>query len=1033
MLNTSKDIVFVCKDEDVVHLIIKAAKLTKENILDREGRTSILHSEAIKETVRGSPKFTFFKYFTDIENNKELSKEWANSLFHLVANRSFPKYEEDIHRYFTSLAQRLPRQRGKIEKLRQELHLFIHNLWCVRAVILPTVYSRLPFEIVASENEINPETNKPKKIRKPIAVSCYPEILKIVHSPFITPPFNKEFVDHISESAINNLYWYAHRIIRAMDAWDLTDLNEDHIKAYRDATKETIGFAKSTVWLVALVDIYEKRLGFSSELINQEFESTSLSLKDNPAKWLNTEQAKLNPHHMEWEGYFKEYSDGFIESGYSSGHKLQATLRRAILEPLLRQNSPFPPVHEYSREHLGIMKTRLKERVASSTLDNYLRNAKSFLLWLEIAITGFKSPFFDKIDLPLARRRKNTAKVLAPEGSHLVMLTYNYAICEWIEYINFHADKNIKNAIIMKTNKKHIIDTEASGFTPIYRIGGEYRPIHGIPSALLSPIRVSENIKRNGALKANAIYPHTAHITALIMETGIRLIHCRWLDANTYGKPAYRPIINPKSYGVNKIHINTDKSHGPWDATVSDSVVSILDSQLKFRNTFLRGKDAPTWYDQKNNSYFGKIRPLFATTAPNHKQEDSFRVIGDKICREYFKTLIRTFSFEMLQREETLELALVQNTDGLDLLEFANDNSVKISVTPHSMRSQVVSDKITILPPDAIKEITGHTDDAHVIYYAQLKNSLLDTNEKAQADKFMTEIDSAITNTQTKESPLQQALRGDNLGAVLVEFGAVSFGNMDEKNQLKDGVAKLKKLNEESPFKDGLNSPLYFDSTHICPFGNQCPPDIVSIFNSSRKHCGECPYSIKTVDHIPVIAMKLRQYTDYLDEAQSLLTEAKNRKEPMSNMGHELQSKKYYANEIAAWTTTHSLLCRMANNLSKKDQWLVEKPEIISKQLSQVKATDELTLALVKINDAETSATYMTPQLKAQVSKLRKKLLISTKEYEKLMVEPEGYTLLNEFKGLISTVCQLSGISIHELAYELEKLPTGSTLALGLK
>ncbi|WP_413766536.1 hypothetical protein, partial [Vibrio vulnificus] len=67
-------------------------------------------------------------------------------------------------------------------------------------------------------------------------------------------------------------------------------------------------------------------------------------------------------------------------------------------------------------------------------------------------------------------------------------------------------------------------------------------------------------------------------------------------------------------------------------------------------------------------------------------------------------------------------LDLIGNLGRLELMK----GDKAIPITPHSMRSQVVSDKITILPPSIIKRTTGHATDSHVIYYAQVSSSYLD-------------------------------------------------------------------------------------------------------------------------------------------------------------------------------------------------------------------------------------------------------------------------------------------------------------------
>ncbi|EGR2781349.1 hypothetical protein DLH94_09040 [Vibrio parahaemolyticus] len=1032
MINTTKDLQILCDDDNVKSAIVEAARLTEKIILNFEGRQSVSIEEAVRENSRKRLKFCFIQYFKDIKNNQELSKTWLNSMFHLVANRTATEYRKNISNYFTEESKQLPKQRAKLDKLRMHLHLFFHCLWCVKAALLPTSYSRLPYEVVSHPTEVD-DKGKPKKYNQYLGEEFYPQFLKLARSPLLQKPYDHRINDHIPKSSLKNIDWYAHRVIRAQDVWTIDDLKESHLNEYSNLKgKDDLGFMKTTGWFSAIVDVYEDELGFDSDGLTVIRHSPGAL---NPSDWLTKKEAQNNPNHLIWMKLFQEYAEEYIDQGYTSAKKYQATLRRVILEPLLAEGISFPTVLEYNREHLKVSRAHLKRReLKSTTIDGYLRKQKDFLAWLETKTKGFKSPFLDKIDLPKVRRPPGTTKTLVQEDSYTVILSYNYAICEFIEYINFHASKELRERLVMMTNNKCLINTEEWGFLPLYRINGALKAIKFIPSTLLSPIRVSQIIKERGALKDNVLYPHYSNLIAIIMETGFRGIHARWLDANTYNSVALTPNpLYPRGYGINKVHVNTDKSHGPWDAKVSDAVLYTLNSQLRFKTTFLRGPDTPIWYNNVKNSPFGKITPLFAIASPNCKVYGSFHVAGENTLLNYFYNLLRAFSFEMLQRDDTKSLSLVSNDCDLNMLEFVNDSSIKIMPTVHSCRSQVVSDRITVLPPHIIKELTGHTDDAHVYYYAQVKDRVIVRHEDATKEKFISEIESAITDTQSESSALKKALRSKSLGEVLLSFGAISLSDCSPTNHIRDGLKRLADLDRSKPFRTELSEQLYFDTTHLCPFGNLCPDDIIQRFGYGKKHCGECPYAIKTVDHLPAISMKLRKYTDSLNEVQKVINEARKRKESSSVMSDELSDKKFFADEIAAWSLVHSLLSKMTNDLSKREQWLVDKPEIISQHLTQLKASNELTLTLLKINDAEKSSVYMTPTLKAKVSKLRKQLLVSTKDYEKLLIEPEGFELLHEFKGIINTLCRISGISLQELGDKLDKLPNGSILALDIK
>lgn len=1027
MINTTDDLIFVCLDKEVRPLIIKAAKLTEKIIFDFEGVKSVTIEQAERENAREIVRFSFIQYFGDIENNPNLSKSWLNSLFLTVTRRTIAERNKLLPSFFTESAKLLPQQKSKIGKLCTHLHLFFHNIWCLKIALLPTSYSRLPKEkIKHPEKKINSK-GIIITIDVPIGEEFYPEFLKLARSPLLKKNYDSKVNDQLPESSYDNINWYAHRVVRAMDVWDLQDLKLSHILDFSKTNKSELGFAKNTIWLAAIVDVHQDLLGFDSRKIA----STRFSNSNcDPEDWLTTTEKQINPHHMKWEGYFSKYREELINAGYTNALKTPVNLRSIILAPLLSEKLPFPDILEYKREHLSISKTHMQNKgLKNTTLDRYLRDMESFLMWLESTIPEFKSPFLAKVDLPKSRRPSGTTKPLLPEGSFPVALSYNYGICEFIKYVNYEMRSEARRVLISTTHTKIVINTEACGFVPIFFCNGVIRTIKEIPSILLAPIRTSTRIREFGSLKDSVIYPHAPHITAVLMETGIRKIHLRWLDVHSYNSTSLeRNSLYPRGYGINRIHVNTDKSHGAWDAKVSDSVLDILEEQFKFRETYLNGVDTPRWYNNIKNSPFGKVTPLFACASQALTKVDSFPVVSDSAISDYFKRLIRSLSYELLKNNDTRHLAICSNTNQLSLLEFVNDNTVKVKQTPHSCRSQVVSDKITMLAPSVIKEMTGHTDEAHVIYYAQIKDSVINTYQRASGNQFLSEIENAIINVQSDESPIKKALRGNNLGDVLINFGAFSFDDVTNSTEILSGITKMKELSCES----SLISEIHFDTTHICPFNNSCPNEIKKRFYG-KKRCGECPYSIKTIDHLPAIGMKLRKYTDKLTEVQSILDEAKRRNESPANLKDEIEEKQLYANEIAAWSASHSLLSKMEKDLSKKEKWLIEKPEIISKRLSQCKASNELTLTLLKINDAEQSAAYMTPSLKAKVSKLRKQLLVSTKNYEKLLIEPEGYLLLSEFKGIISSICQLSGISPVELGDKLNQLPNGHNLALEIK
>lgn len=153
------------------------------------------------------------------------------------------------------------------------------------------------------------------------------------------------------------------------------------------------------------------------------------------------------------------------------------------------------------------------------------------------------------------------------------------------------------------------------------------------------------------------------------------------------------------------------------------------------------------------------------------------------------------------------------------------------------------------------------------------------------------------------------------------------------------------------------------------------------------------------------------------------MNEAKARSEDMKAYVSDITLKKFYSDEISAWATSITCLDSMAHNLSQNDKWLVGKPEFIRSKLTKLKSSNELTNTLIRIEEAVSYSEFLTPQLKARVTLLRNKVLAQTGQFKALLGEaPTGADLLSEFKGIIKSICDVTGINVNDLPHELKKI-----------
>lgn len=1039
---------FICRDEDVRTLIIKAAKETEKEICSFYGYdvNKVTVDMAIRENARNVVMLSFTQYFRDIEDNQELNtpegaKAWLKKLFDLIVNSPARVVIHNLPLYFTEASQCHPLPKPKLGKCATFLHYFFHKVWCVKLALLPPSYSRYP-----TLKQLDPIATKEKKKKTylsiPLGEHNAPQFLALARSSISEKPYDSDVNALIPDSAHTNISWYAHRVVRAQDVWDLNDLTSEHINDYLSLEgKKDLGFQRTTSWLSPIVTIHSNELGFDATIFNRKVNPKFKNhqtiihlLTGDPDSWLTDDQIKANPENKAWVKKINKYVSELGDAGYTNAPKQRSLLIKNILEPLILNNECIPSPQAYSRKHWLITTKKRKEDLSSTSWGAAVRTCNNFFEWLVGETDDFKNPISRLIDIPKTRRSQGTTKKLLPEGTYQIVLTYNYAIAEFIKFVNYNLSSESRHKLVNYAISHDTIEPYKWGITPIYYVEGKPKEINEISTKLLSSIASAPPQTNNRGTSDHLILPNRTNIISILMETGIRLKHIQWLDEETYNKPSLpRNSITPRGYGINKIHVNTDKSHGAWDCVTCDAVLDTCENQAKFKSDFLLGDNEPTWYGRTENSPFGKVHPLFATVNGTRTYTKSFPITDQGNVSSYWKNLIRQVSFDLLKYESTSHFAAVDNPDDLELRSFLHQNRIKVEQTPHGCRSQVVSDRITMLPPNLIGELTGHVDEAHVIYYAQVKESQIKKHEEASAEQVIKQIAKATINTQGN-SALKRGLVGDDLGAVIANFGAISFEYSNKEEQKTGGITRLLELNRKSNFStQGISSALYFDTTHICPFNNQCPNDVLTTLKGD-KPCGQCPYSVKTIDHIPAITSKIRKMADHLNELQSIISQCKERKEPQSNYSTISEERNNIAHEISAWSATLHILSSMTEQIKHKDKWLTEKPEFLEKHLSQFKASNELTLTLAKMADAENSATYMTPSLKAKMTKLRKTLLISTKNFEELLHEPDNYELLHEVKGIVSSVCALSGLSTTELGNEIMKLNnTSKPLLVDLK
>lgn len=1003
--NNTDDLIWLCKDEDIGKAAIEALELTRAVIKKANGVkvvTEAMYNKYVREHL---PLYTIFRYFNDI-THEDIDKAWVDGIYRLT-NLNYKEVKNVIINFLPPTAQNLSVNQAQARALRRDLGILIHCLWATKKALLPLRYGGLP--------EYNSGSNKSYEF----AFDAYPELLKLVRAPFNESLSDtSDLTKHMPATSLKNFNWYAYRFVRSCAAWDVEDITPELLS---EMSSDKRKIAPRTIdWYLALIDVFPNRVNFTKgDLYAIDIGGLfgGSKKKSNPElsfKYIAPSVLEENPNINNWVEEGTEYVKLLANKGIKSYYTHTLAIGK-VLKGFIAHETPVPSLHELNRkEHLAIIKDALRKNVSDENANAQMYKIEEFFDYLEKMYPGsFVNLISRKLDYKVTKRRQKTAKKIVAEGTFASFLSYLYGVAEWLWYINeVYAEKT--PYINKFNNRDKILNPAESGFQPLFIVDGKYYPIKEIPRKNLSTSYSTGS--PTSQLVETTVMPHFVHLAIVMAETGIRQMHLRWLDKDLYDKDVDRLGFNERAYVPTKLWVNTDKSHGPWQADVSESVMGILDRQKLWRSKYLRGKDTPVPYDGFENSEFDDIRPLFAAATSGASYNDVFSTCNDATYRIQYRHFFAAFSWTFAQVGESppIDVSSFESLEDLvATLPIAVGTSIMDGHTPHGMRSQIVSDNITILPPSVIQRITGHSNPAHIMYYAQVNEGYLEHQQAAHNREFKGFIAPMMIDAKSKDSRLNHAMKKDPLNA-LQDFGGVSFGN--------DKKSGLKQIKESLKGKKSIDEIIAFNSTHMCPFNNECPPDAVNKELEGFKTCGACPYSIKTCDHMSAIGGKIRSFSDKAAELDKTIREAKDAEDDMENYQGEIALKKHYVNEIAAWAISVNVLEHMAETLKHRDTWLVDKPEFITKELQGFEASNELTNLLVRIEEAQGHQEFMTPQLKAKVMQFRNKVLVKTGQFQQLMNETSSSTaLMAEFKGIIKSVCDITGIGVNELPQALEK------------
>lgn len=510
----------------------------------------------------------------------------------------------------------------------------------------------------------------------------------------------------------------------------------------------------------------------------------------------------------------------------------------------------------------------------------------------------------------------------------------------------------------------------------------------------------------NGRMQPRIIM-NDVRTTILMCETGIRQQHLLWLDLDNYARYIDKSIMRPLA----PLLVSTDKAHGEWTSIVSQRVIDLLDRQRAWYESCTDPKYIkPIWYNLNGKSKFGKLRPLFRLplALSSWFNYEPYRLF--LLCLQYFyKTELqdpRCPDIVWIKSPPSSDekIRYIMNYSEKDLKSITA-STLTSEYTPHGLRAGFVSEAIKFLPPSIVGQwLTGQSEplvgyysvfdetDLGMTHQEMLCMTLMKNHERLVAGD-LPELAQAISNLNAS---LATDITSDPVTAIS-KHRLVSISSV--KRDADTGLDRI--LAKEV-------SELAFNTTHICPFNNICPKEVIDLFGEPNC-CSACPYAIRGVAHLPAISAKKDKYKELMSGTLKLIQQYLARK-PSARLTPELEQLESqndrFAREACLLEAIESQLHSMCEE-GVQDQLMIKEKEQLLNYYDRHALPQEAQL-LKRLIDVQNFPDASSEDLSMKLSYLRHALLIKEGKLEELLCgettqpEPISTRVAAQISGMLN-------------------------------
>lgn len=676
-----------------------------------------------------------------------------------------------------------------------------------------------------------------------------------------------------------------------------------------------------------------------------------------------------------------------------------APLTQAVNSPLPLKNF----IYELTSDALTIRSTSLQQ-------------LRAMFEWMEMKgfrddLGSFKN-YLSKLDMPPSMALPNSDKRPFKRAEYSLSINYLYCIFQALKVLNEDLLESNYTDILYGDLEQRAL---ALGWSNEFYHGGRKYTVNVLPRCFFKRWSIP---LANGASKT-IFSPHMIVHTLSAVESGLRHQSIQWLSTD-FDKHVIGDVELNKAYWL---HVVIDKvKKTPIRTIVSGQTILALRYQREVRemvssHAFKKTKS----YENRESNVRVDYLPLFSKSI----------VDGDPYSDGLYFTTYLSFlvSFQFFLKDHDVQCKFFEfkpNRFGYGETVIAGDVVVLnvhtpycpvrivTDMTPHHTRNSTVKVWQRIMKDSEVGRFKTGQGVRTVRYYGTLiDEDYQEITEKVGSDLAKVWSGERI-DASSPNSNFRKALAVNPSQAVR-DFGCITMSpeSSSSRNSALDDMVRK--------YHDRLRH----HSTHVCTKGDQCTESIVR--EGLEKRCGLCIFSVKGIDHIPAIDVKIYNLSVEVEElhayADSLSEENTHELERVDELLEKTVA------DLLGWTWSRDYLIECYRRDSKSENKLISiQPQLMRKQMCEVEMADQsIQYIFSRLYENSLYPELQTETVRAKYNFLKMRLQGASSDIPGLF-KPVTADSASVIVGQIKTLLESNNISLDNITQALE---FGADIALG--